>query len=186
MRKIVAGLFVSLDGVTEAPENWQLPYVNDELLEAVGSGMAESDTILLGRRTYEEFAAYWPNQGSDVQFADHMNNTPKLVVSATLDTVAWRNASLLKGNVAEELTSLKRQPGKDISIIGSATLVRSLLRDGVLDELRLLVHPIVAGHGGRLFPDGGPQTPLELVGSRTFRTGVVDLTYRLQPSKEPR
>jgi len=180
MRKIVAGLFISLDGVTEAPENWQLAYINDEMLEAVGSAMAESDTMLLGRRTYEEFAGYWPDQGSEVEFADHMNNTPKLVVSTTLDTVEWRNASLLAGNVAEELTSLKQQPGKDISITGSATLVRSLLRERVLDELRLLVHPIVVGRGGRLFPDGEPQTPLELVDSKTFSTGVVYLTYRPQ------
>lgn len=180
MRKIVAGLFISLDGVTEAPESWQLAYINDEMLEAVGSAMAESDTMLLGRRTYEEFAGYWPDQGSEVEFADHMNNTPKLVVSTTLDAVEWRNASLLAGNVAEELTSLKQQPGKDISITGSATLVRSLLREGVLDELRLLVHPIVVGRGGRLFPDGEPQTPLELVDSKTFSTGVVYLTYRPQ------
>jgi dihydrofolate reductase len=183
MRKIVAGLFISLDGVTEAPENWQLPYVNDEMLEAIGSAMAESDTMLLGRRTYEEFAAYWPDQGSEVQFADHINNTPKLVVSTTLDTVAWRNASLLEGDVAEELNRLKRQPGKDISITGSATLVRSLLRGGVLDELRLLLHPVVVGHGDRLFPDGWPQTPLKLVDTKAFSTGVVALTYRSQPSK---
>jgi len=159
MRKIVAGLFISLDGVTEAPENWQLAYINDEMLEAVGSAMPESDTMLLGRRTYEEFAGYWPDQGSEVEFADHMNNTPKLVVSTTLDTVEWRNASLLAGNVAEELTSLKQQPGKDISITGSATLVRSLLREGVLDELRLLVHPIVVGRGGRLFRTASRRRP---------------------------
>jgi len=124
------GLFISLDGVTEAPENWQLAYVNDEMVEAIGSAMAESDTMLLGRRTYEEFAAYWPDQGSEVQFADYMNNTPKLVVSTSLDTVEWRNASLLKGNVTEELTRLKHRPGKNISITGSVTLVRSLVREG--------------------------------------------------------
>ena len=180
MRKIVAGLFISLDGVTEAPENWQLSYINDELVEAVGEAMAESDTMLLGRRTYQEFAAYWPNQGSEVQFAYYMNNTPKLVVSTTLDTVEWQNSTLLKGNVAEELTRLKQQPGENISSTGSTTLVRSLLRDGVLDELRLLVHPIVVGRGERLFADGEPQRPLELVDSKTFSTGVVYLTYRPQ------
>jgi dihydrofolate reductase len=185
MRKIVAGLFISLDGVTEAPENWQLPYLNDELLEAVGSAMAESDTMVLGRRTYEEFASYWPQQGSEVQFADHMNDTPKLVASTTLDSVEWRNATLLKGDVAEELARLKQQPGKDISITGSATLVRSLLHQGVMDELRLLVHPVVVGHGNRLFPDGEPQRPLELVDSKTFSTGVVSLTYRPLASNEP-
>jgi dihydrofolate reductase len=112
MRKIVAGLFISLDGVTEAPENWQLAYVNDEMFQAIESTMAESDTMLLGRRTYQEFAAYWPDQGSEVELADYMNDTPKLVASTTLDTVEWRNASLLKGNVVEELTGLKQQPGR--------------------------------------------------------------------------
>jgi dihydrofolate reductase len=180
MRKIVAGLFISLDGVTEAPENWQLAYVNDEMFQAIESTMAESDTMLLGRRTYQEFASYWPNQGSEVQFAYHMNTTPKLVVSTTLDTVGWQNSTLLKGNVAEELTRLKQQPGENISSTGSTTLVRSLLRDGVLDELRLLVHPIVVGRGERLFADGEPQTSLELVDSKTFSTGVVYLTYRPQ------
>ena len=144
--------------------------------------MAESDTMLLGRRTYQEFASYWPDQGSEVQFAYYMNNTPKLVVSTTLDTVGWQNSTLLKGNVAEELTRLKQQPGENISSTGSTTLVRSLLRDGVLDELRLLVHPIVVGRGERLFADGEPQRPLELVDSKTFSTGVVYLTYRPQPS----
>jgi dihydrofolate reductase len=178
MRKIVAGLFISLDGVTEAPEDWQLAYANDELLGAVGSAMAESDTILLGRRTYEEFAAYWPNQDSEAQFADFMNNTPKLVVSNTLEKLEWRNSSLVTGNVAEQLTALKQQPGKDIVTIGSATLVGSLLREGVLDELQLLVHPIVVGRGRRLFPDGVARTPLELVDTKAFSTGVVQLTYR--------
>jgi dihydrofolate reductase len=117
-----------------------------------------------------------------VQFAYYMNNTPKLVVSTTLDTVGWQNSTLLKGDVAEELTRLKQQPGENISSTGSTTLVRSLLRDGLLDELRLLVHPIVVGRGERLFADGEPQRPLELVDSKTFSTGVVSLTYRPQPS----
>ena len=104
MRKIVAGLFMTLDGVVESPEKWQLPYFNDEMGAALESGMAASDAILLGRRTYQEFAGYWPDQGSDVPFADHINNTPKLVVSTTLDTVEWRNSTLIKGDVAQELT----------------------------------------------------------------------------------
>jgi dihydrofolate reductase len=101
--------------------------------------MAESDTMLLGRRTYEEFAAYWPDQGSEVQFADYINSTPKLGISTTLDTVQWRNSTLIAGDVAHEPGKLKQQPGKDISITGSTTLVSSLLRQGVLDELRLLL-----------------------------------------------
>ncbi len=180
MRRIVAGLFLSLDGVMEAPDQWHFPWFNEEMGEAVGSGMAAADAILLGRVTYQAFAAYWPDKGSDVELADYMNNTPKYVVSRTLDTVEWRNSMLIPGtHAAKELTNLKRRPGKDISIIGSATLVRSLLRDNLLDELRLFVHPIVVGSGKRLFEDGGPQKKaLKLVDSKTFRTGVVYLTYQ--------
>ena len=180
MRKIVAGLFISLDGVVEAPDKWHFPYFNDEMGEAVGSQMAAADTMLLGRVTYQDFAGYWPHQNSDEnEIADHMNNTPKVVVSTTLDAVEWQNSTLIKDNVAEELTKLKRQPGKEIGITGSATLVRSLLRDGLLDELRLLVHPIVVGAGKRLFADGEPRTPLKLVDSKTFgSTGVIYLTYQ--------
>jgi dihydrofolate reductase len=177
MRKIVAGLFISLDGVVEAPHEWHFPYHNDEMSEAVEAQMAESDTILLGRVTYEAFAAYWPQQSSDMPGADHMNNTPKLVASTTLDNVEWQNATLIKGDVAEELTRLKRQPGKNIGITGSATLVRSLMRAGVLDELTLLLHPIVVGHGQRLFEDIGEQIPLKLADSKTFSTGALRLTY---------
>jgi dihydrofolate reductase len=177
VRKIIAGLFISLDGVVESPEKWHFPYFNDEMGQAVGSQMASSDTMLLGRRTYEEFAAYWPNQGSDVELADFMNGTPKLVASTTLSQLDWQNSTLLEGDVAEALTRLKQGPGKDISITGSPTLVRSLLAAGVLDELRLLLHPIVVGSGKRLFPDGSAQTPLKLVSSETFSTGVLSLTY---------
>ena len=178
MRKIVAGLFLSLDGVVESPDQWHFPYFNDEMGEAVGTQMAAADTMLLGRVTYQEFAGYWPQQSSDVEPADYMNNTPKLVVSTTLDTVEWQNSTLIKGNVAQELTRLKQQPGKNISVVGSATLVRSLLREDLLDELRLLVHPIVVGRGKRLFEDGGGQKALRLVESKTFSTGVLSLTYQ--------
>lgn len=181
MRKIVAGLFISLDGVFESPEMWHFPYFNEEMGEAVGSQMADSDCMLLGRVTYEEFASYWPNQTSDEEageMADFMNDTPKHVVSRTLERANWKNTTLIDGNnAAEELTKLKQQPGKDISITGSGTLVRTLLRDGLLDELRLLVHPIVVGHGKRLFDDG-EQIPLKLADSKTFSTGVLALTYQ--------
>ena len=178
MRKIVAGLFISLDGVVEAPENWQMPYFNDEMGEVVGSNMAAADTMLLGRRTYQEFADFWPNQSSDEQFADQINSIPKLVASTTLDRVDWQNSILIRGNVAEELAKLKEQPGKNINVTGSVTLVRSLLRDDLLDELGLLVHPIVVGAGKRLFEAGSGQIPLTLVDSKTFSTGVVSLTYQ--------
>ena len=179
MRKMVAGLFISLDNVSETPDQWHFPYFNDEMGEAVDKQMAASDAMLLGRVTYQEFASYWPNQSSaDVDIADHMNNTPKFVVSSTLDSVEWQNSTLIKGDVAAELTKLKQQPGRDISIVGSGTLVRTLLRDGLLDELQLLVHPIVVGRGKRLFTDESGQKPLQLVDAKTFSTGVLSLTYR--------
>jgi dihydrofolate reductase len=179
MRKIVAGLFISLDGVVEAPEKWQLPYYNDEMSEAVWSLMAGSDTLLLGRVTYQEFASYFPHQSNDERTVEFMNNSTKYVVSSTLDSVdEWQNSSLLKGDVVEEITKLKQQPGKNIGMSGSGTLVRSLLRDNLLDELYLLVHPIVVGSGKRLFPDGTPQKGLKLADSKTFSTGVFYLTYQ--------
>lgn len=177
MRKIVAGLFISLDGVYESPQDWHFPYFNDEMGAVVGAQIAGGDTMLLGRKTYEEFASYWPHQGSEVELADQMNGIPKLVVSTTLDTVEWQNSTLIKGNVAEELTRLKGQPGKNINITGSGKLIGTLLRDGVLDELHLLVHPIVVGQGKRLFDGLGAQVKLQLADSRTLSTGVMVLTY---------
>lgn len=176
MRKIVAGMFIALDGVIEAPERWQLPYYNDEMGAEVDGLMAAADTLLLGRRTYQEFAAAFGGRTGDAN-ADRMNATRKVVVSATLPSADWHNSSLIRGNVTEEITKLKRAPGGTINVGGSATLVRSLLRDGLLDELRLLVHPIAVGGGKRLFEDMGQQATLTLVDAHTFRTGVVSLTY---------
>jgi dihydrofolate reductase len=179
VRKIVSGLFLSLDGVYEAPDQWHFPYFNDEMGGAVQSQMDAADAMLLGRVTYQEFAAYWPQQSNDdVNIADHMNNTPKYVVSNTLDTVNWQNSTLVKGDVAAQLTKLKQQPGKNISVVGSGTLVGSLLRDGLLDELRLLVHPIVVGSGKRLFANLSDRNALELADAQTFTTGVLYLTYQ--------
>jgi dihydrofolate reductase len=177
MRKIIAGLFISLDGVVEAPHEWHFPYFDDEMGKAVDAQMSASDAMLLGRVTYEEFAGYWPQQGSDVELADYMNGTPKYVVSNTLTSADWQNSTLINGDVNAALTALKQQDGKHISITGSPTLVRTLLRDGLLDELRLLVHPIVVGRGKRLFPDGIDQIGLQLTDSQTFPTGVLSLTY---------
>jgi len=175
MRKIVANFFISLDGVVERPDQWHFPYFNDEMGEVVGSGMAESDTMLLGRKTYEEFAAFWPSQSEPP--ADHMNGVQKVVVSTTLHSADWQNSTLIRGNLAEELGRLKNQPGKVIGTVGSATLVRSLLREGLLDELRLLIHPIVVGSGAKLFDGDTGKVPLKLVSSRTFSTGVTYCVY---------
>ena len=175
MRKIVAGLFMSLDGVVEAPEKWTGPYFNDEIGQEIGSVLADGDTMLMGRKTYQTFAASFAGQSGGM--ADQMNYAPKLVVSTTLDTAEWQNSTLIKGNVADELGRLKQQPGKNINISGSITLIRWLLRDGLLDELRLQLFPVVVGSGMRLFADSGQQLSLKLADSRTFSTGVVNLVY---------
>ena len=180
MRKVVASELVSLDGVMGSPQEWAFSYSDAEMEQANASGMAASDALLLGRATYQEFASYWPYQNSaDQPYTDYLNSTPKFVVSTTLEEpLEWQNSTLIKGNLAEEITELKRLPGKDITIIGSAALVQSLLADGLLDELRLMVHPLVLGGGKRIFEDGGDQKALELLDSKTFDTGVLYLTYR--------
>src|SRR3712207_80414 len=157
----------------ESPDKWHFPYFNDEMGEAIGAAMSRADAFLLGRVTYEEWAAYWPNQNPDEsEISGYMNDTPKYVVSTTLEEpLEWQNSTLIGDNVGEEISGLKEQPGKDISISGSPTLVRSLLEDGLLDELRLMLYPIVVGSGKRLFEDGGDQKALQLVDSKTFSTG---------------
>ena len=145
MRRIVAGLYVSLDGVTESPEKWTFPYFNDEVGQVVASQMAEADAGLLGRRTYQEFAAYWPNQTADDNpFADYINNLPKFVVSTTLKSVEWRNSTLITGDVAGQLTQLKQQPGKNISVTGSAPGAVAAARR----TPRRAAAPALSGRGG--------------------------------------
>lgn len=178
MRKITSGLFVSLDGVAESPEKWHLEYFNDEMGAVVGAQSAAADTILLGRVTYEVFASHWADKAGDGGLGDFFNDTPKLVASRTLESVEWKNSTVIAGNVVEELSRLKQTDGKNINIVGSLTLVRSLLSDGVLDELELLVHPVVVGSGAKLFPDGTPHQKLNLLKSTTFGTGVVHLVYQ--------
>ena len=191
MRKIVAGLFISLDGVIEDPNEWTGPWFGPEIGQAVGSMIAAQDAMLLGRVTYADFAAYWPQQTGGM--ADTMNGTTKYVVSGTLESADWQNTTLIPGaNAAAEIAALKQQPGKNIGMTGSATLVSWLLREGLLDELHLLVFPVVLGSGKRLFTEpaepGDPvesgesgasrgKLPLKLIDSTTFETGVVELTY---------
>lgn len=175
MRQIAAGLFVSLDGVVEAPEKWTGPYFNDQVGAAVGTLMAANDAMLLGRVTYEGFAAAFGGQSGGM--ADQMNNTPKYVVSSTLASADWQNSTLINGDVAERIGELKRRPGRNIGMSGSSTLVSWLLRHGLLDQLDLLVFPIVVGEGKRLFSEPDGQLPLALTGSEAFSTGVVQLTY---------
>jgi dihydrofolate reductase len=178
MRKVVSGLFISLDGVTEAPNEWQFDVFDQDMGEAMYAMMAATDTVLLGRVTYQEWADYWPTATTDQEFANFINQTPKYVVSTTLDKVTWQNSTLLKGNLTEEITSLKQQPGKDITVTGSPTLVHSLLQADLLDELGLMIHPVVAGHGKRLFKGDSSLKRMKLVSSKTTSTGVMLLTYQ--------
>ncbi|MFI6324381.1 dihydrofolate reductase family protein [Nonomuraea sp. NPDC050556] len=175
-RKLVAAQFISLDGVVEAPEEWHFPYFSDEMGAAVGEMQAAADTLLLGRVTYEAFAAVWPHESGEM--ADAINAIHKLVASTALTEPGWRNASVIEGDVVAAVKELKGQPGANIHINGSITLTQTLLAAGLIDELRLLVHPIVLGGGRRLFSDGVGQVPLKLTQAVTFGTGVVDLTYQ--------
>ena len=185
MRKVVAGLFIALDGVVESPGEWQFDNFDAEMGASMAEHIAAEDTILLGRVTYQEWAPYWPTS-TDEPYASHINNTPKYVVSTTLDQTNWQNSTLLKGNLEEEITNLKQQPGKNIGVAGSPTLVESLLQADLLDELTLMVHPVVVGHGKRLFKDGRALKRLRLVRSKTTSTGVALLTYQPYPTETSR
>ena len=176
MRKIVAGLFISLDGVIEDANEWTGPWFNGEVGQAVGSMIAAQDAMLLGRVTYDAFAAHWPHQTGEM--ADTMNGTAKYVVSGAVKSADWQNTTVIpRDHAAEQIAELKRQPGKNIGMTGSGTLISWLLREGLLDELHLLVFPVVLGHGKRLFAEPGGKVPLKLAGSAAYETGVVHLTY---------
>jgi dihydrofolate reductase len=174
MGSIKSSLFISLDGVIESPETWHFPYFNDEMGAAVGEMMSGTDATLLGRQTYDEFASYWPSADPADPITGVMNGARKYVVSTTLTDAEWENSSVVTGDVVAELTTLKQD--NNLGTTGSATLVRWLLEQGLVDELHLLVHPIVVGHGKKLFADG-ETVPLELVSSTTFTTGVLHLVY---------
>ena len=184
MRKIITGLFMSLDGVVEAPFSWASAYFNDEMFNWIGAGLPGADAILLGRRTYLEFAGIWPSQGSSVPMADFLNNTPKYVVSSTLDALEWGPAALMRGDLVGEISALKQQPGKNIQVPGSPTLVRWLLRNGLLDELSLGIAPIVVGSGMRLFEETGEHLPLNLAESGALSTGMLTVTYPPAPAPD--
>ena len=192
MRKINAALFITLDGVVEAPggedtipsekRGWSMPFMNDEVEQVIGAGMANSDAMLLGRRTYQDFAAFWPNVPADDPFGQIMNNQTKYVVSTTLDKAEWKNSHLIKGDVAAELNKLKQQPGKDINIVGSGTLTRSLIEADLVDELQLMLCPVVLGVGKRLFDDTHFTKSMKVLEAKSFDSGMIYL--RLLPEKK--
>jgi dihydrofolate reductase len=177
MRKVIVSEFMTLDGVVEAPNKWSFPYWGDDIGEFKRAELFAVDALLLGRVTYEGFAAAWPGRTDEAGYADRMNNMPKYVVSTTLQAAEWNNSHLIKQNIAEEVARLKQDGGQDILIFGSTRLAQTLLQANLVDLYHLLVYPIVVGSGQRLFGEGD-NTGLKLTETRSFSSGVVLLVYQ--------
>jgi dihydrofolate reductase len=191
MRKIVVFESLTLDGIMQAPGRpdedrrggfehggWAAPFADPVMGKVAAESMGTTGALLFGRRTYEDFYAVWPNR-TDNPFTAVLNNTQKYVASTTLqEPLPWRNSVLLKGDAAEAVARLKEQPGKDFVILGSGELVRSLMRNNLIDEFVLQIHPLVLGAGRRLFTDAGSSAALRLVETKTTTTGVVIATYQ--------
>ena len=174
MRNVIVTEFLSLDGVMENPA-WTFKYWNDEIARFKGEESAAGDALLLGRVTYQGFAAAWPQ--SEDEGAKYFNGVRKYVASRTLEApLSWNNSTLLNGDIAAAVAELKQQDGKDIVVHGSATLVQTLMEHDLVDRYRLLVYPVVLGKGKRLFPEGIPAT-LKLLESQAFSSGVVAVVY---------
>ena len=189
MRKVIVSEFVTLDGVMEDPGGaegfkhggWSFQFGSADQQQFKVEELFKADALLLGRRTYQGFAAAWPTMPGTGAYGERMNSLPKYVVSTTLSEVTW-NATLIKGDLTEELPRLKQEAGQDILIFGSSQLLHTLHARDLIDEYRLMVFPVVLGSGKRLFPDGDEKKALKLVESKTFPSGVVVLTY--QPSRD--
>jgi dihydrofolate reductase len=181
MRKITADLFISLDGVVEAPDQWHFPYFNDEMGLAVSATLGVADTVLFGRKTYDSFAGAWPARElageEDAGMAKALGDARKIVVSKQKLEFTWRNSEQLEGDLVAFVTALKNEPGGNIALSGSVSVVRQLLAAALVDELHLLVHPIAVRKGMRLFDEGETPIPLRLISSQAFRTGVLNLVY---------
>lgn len=179
MRRLIASLFTTLDGVVETPEKWHFPFFNEEMGAIVQAQM--SDTLLMGRKSYDTFAATWPKReeagGEDAALAAVLGDARKLVVSKQPLKLTWRNSELLEGDLVEAVTKLKSEPGNDIAISGSISVIRQLLDAGLVDELQLLVDPIAVRSGTRLFEQTGTPLSLELRSSRALSNGVLFLVY---------
>jgi dihydrofolate reductase len=198
MRTIVAVESVSLDGVMQAPGapdedtrggfqqgGWAGGYQDEVMLQEMSKGFGTTE-LLFGRRTYERFYDFWPKQTDGDPFTGLLNATQKYVASRTLaEPLPWENSTLLSGDAAQTVAALKRQPGKDLVMLGSGELVRSLMRDGLVDALALLIHPLVLGAGQRLFPDSGPAAPWRLTSSLSTTTGVVIANYEREGAETP-
>lgn len=182
MRKLVVTEYLTLDGVFEEPGEWSLPFWNDEAMQFKFDELFASDAQLLGRKTYEGFAAAWPSMTDEQGFADRMNTMPKYVVSTTLERAEWNNSHIISANIPDEISTLKQQSGLDILVAGSGQLIRTLFQHHLIDEFRIMLHPIVLGHGRRLFTDGIDTTVMDLVNARPLSSGVVILTYHPKPT----
>ena len=179
MRKLIVVENVSLDGVIEAPEQWAFAHQDEAIAADNKAGMTTSDALLLGRVTYEEFASYWPFQTNDESgIANYINNVAKFVVSSKLEKADWHNTTILSGNLTKEITKLKAQSGKNITVIGSGRLVQSLMQANLVDDYQLFLIPVVLGHGKQLFPAGIAAQTLRLVETKPFSSGVVLLHYQ--------
>jgi len=186
MRKVVVTEFVTLDGVIEDPGGsektthggWSFRFWSDEAANYKHDELFAADALLLGRVTYEGFAQAWPTVEGTGDFGERMNALPKYVVSTTLNELTWNNSHLINEDAVAAIAKLKQQPGQDILVEGSGELVQTLMQHDLIDEYRLMVHPIVLGGGKRLFREGSPTHPLELVAARPIASGVVVLTYR--------
>lgn len=176
MGRIVSNFFISMDGVVESPDKWHFPYFDDAMGRVVEEGMESATAFLMGRRLYQEWSEYWSAQGPEVPFSEFINTVPKYVLSTTVTDPTWRNTTAISTDVAASVQSLKDSTDGAIAMSGSATTVRWLLANGLLDELNLLVHPIAVGSGQRLFEDT-PTQPLTLLSSATLPTGVLHVRY---------
>jgi dihydrofolate reductase len=189
--KVIVNNSVTLDGVMQAPARadedlrdgfehggWAQPYFDEVMVSVAAEGIAQGGDLLLGRRTYEDFASVWPHMPEENPFTAVMNNFRKHVASTTLEEpLSWNNSTLLEGDASDAVAKLKEQPGNDLVILGSGELTQSLMQRNLIDRYVLLIHPLVLGSGRRLFPDGGPHVPLRLVDTKTTTTGVTIATY---------
>jgi dihydrofolate reductase len=191
MRKVTTFTSVTLDGVMQAPGRpdedrrggfehggWAAPYADSVMGSVAAEGMASGGALLFGRRTYEDFFSFWPNQPEPNPFTAVLNDSQKYVASRTLqEPLPWQNSTLLEGDAADAVAALKAQPGKDLVILGSGALIHSLMRRDLIDEYLLTIHPLALGSGRRLFVDGGPYAAFRLLDTKTTTTGVVIATY---------
>ncbi|WP_254544779.1 dihydrofolate reductase family protein [Halomarina pelagica] len=181
-RTLIVSEFLTLDGVMEAPEEWSFQFFSEEQQEYKHAELFDAGALLLGRTTYESFADAWPDREDETGFADWMNSLPKYVVSTSLEEAEWNNSTIIDGDVAEEVAALKRKDGQDILVNGSGELVDTLVEHDLVDEYRLMVHPVVQGSGKRLFEGASEPTTMNLVDTKAFSSGVVVLTY--EPATE--